>query len=165
MLIFLDTEYTDEYRRELVSVGMVTEDGQRSIYLERTDFSRTSCNHFVVANVLPHLGEDAAALCTLPEFGHLLHAWFRVLPRRVQLASDSAIDRDLLLMAMGGTLPANVNRVLYDLRPLIDTTVYDTAVARYHEHPAHPWHHALHDALAHRAGWLAWMDRNSTGTT
>lgn len=163
MLIFLDTEYTDEHRRELVSIGMVAEDRQHSIYQERTDFSRTWCNRFVVANVLPHLGKDSAALCTLPELGHRLHAWFQALPRHVQLASDSAIDRDLLLMAMGGTLPANVNPVLYDLRPLIDTAVYDTAVVRYHEHPAHPWHHALHDSLGHRAGWQAWMDHNKTG--
>jgi len=165
MLIFLDTEYTDEHRRELVSVGLVTEDGQHSIYQERTDFSRSWCNHFVVANVLPHLGHDPAALCIISELGQRLRSWFQGLPRRVQLASDSLIDRDLLLMAMGGTMPANVNPMLYDLRPLIDTTVYDKAVARYHEHPAHPWHHALHDAYAHRAGWLAWMNRDQTGRT
>jgi hypothetical protein len=163
MLIFLDTEYTDEHRRELVSVGMVTQDGQRLIYLERTDFSRISCSRFVVQNVLPHLGNDVAALCTMPELGHRLRAWFQTLPRHVQLACDSPIDRDLLLTAVGGAVPFNVSPMLYDLRPLIDTTVYDKAVARYHEHPAHPWHHALHDALAHRAGWLAWMDQNRTG--
>jgi hypothetical protein len=99
----------------------------------------------------------------MPELGQRLRAWFQALPRRVQLASDSAIDRDLLLMAMGDSLPANMNPVLYDLRPLVDTTVYDNTVARYHEHPAHPWHHALHDALAQRAGWLAWRDHNRTG--
>lgn len=165
MLIFLDTEYTDEDRRELVSVGMVTEDGQHSIYQERTDFPRTWCNRFVVDNVLPHLGHDAAAVCTMPELGQRLRTWFQTLPRRVQLACDSRIDRDLLLMAMDGAMPANVSPMLCDLRPLIDTTVYDKAVDRYHEHPAHPKHHALHDALAHRAGWLAWMDRNRTGRT
>ncbi|MHA6203980.1 hypothetical protein ACXU4B_06130 [Dyella soli] len=165
MLVFLDTEYTDEHRRDLVSIGMVTEDAQRSLYLERTDFSRTWCNHFVVANVLPHLGNDPVALCITPELGQRLHAWFQVLPRRVQLACDSPIDRDLLKTAMGGAMPANVNPLPYDLRPLIDTTVYDKAVARYHEHPAHPWHHALHDAYAHRAGWLAWTDRNRAGRT
>lgn len=165
MLIFLDTEYTDKHRRELVSVGMVTEDGQRSTYQERSDFSRISCSRFVVDNVFPHLGDDVAALCTMPELGHRLRAWFQTLPRRMQLASDSPIDRDLLLTAIDGTLPPNVSPKLYDLRTLIDTTVYDKAVARYHEHPAHPWHHALHDALAHRAGWLAWMDHNRTGRT
>ena len=57
-------------------------------------------------------------------------------------------------------MPSNVCSVLYDLRPLIDTSVYDRAVAHYHTHPDHPWHHALHDATAHRAGLLAWMDLN-----
>ena len=162
MLIFLDTEYTDEHRRELVSIGMVTEDGQRSVYLERKDFPRSWCNRFVVDNVLPHFGNAVAAPCTMPELGHRLRAWFQTLPRHVQLACDSPIDRDLLLTAIGGAMPPNVSPIPYDLRPLIDTTVYDKAVARYHEHPAHPWHHALHDALAHRAGWLAWMDHNRT---
>lgn len=164
MLIFLDTEYTDDQRRELVSVGMVTEDGQRSIYLESTDYSRELCNGFVLRHVVPHLGRDPTQACMTQEMGLRLRAWFQMLPRSVQLASDSTIDRDLLLTAIGGVMPANVAPMLYDLRPLIDTTVYDKAVARYHEHSDHPWHHALHDAMAHRAGWLAWMDLNQKGS-
>lgn len=68
-----------------------------------------------------------------------------------------------MLNVTGGVIPANVSSVLYELRPLIDTAVFHKAVEQYHKHPDHPWHHALHDALAHRAGWLAWMDLNRIG--
>jgi hypothetical protein len=45
----------------------------------------------------------------------------------------------------------------FDLRPLIDTTVYDHTVAACYETDPR-LHHALADARAYRLGWLAWMD-------
>ncbi len=141
---------------------MVTEDGQHSMYVERNDYPKDRCSEFVRRHVVPNLGRDLSRICTQQELGQRLRTWFSTMPRRVQLASDSTIDRDLLLTAMDGAMPANVAPMLYDLRPLIDTAVYNTAVIRYHEHPDRPWHHALHDAQAHRAGWLAWMDIHRT---
>lgn len=58
-----------------------------------------------------------------------------------------------------GDLPAQIAG-RYDLRALIDTAVFNQAVCQYHAQPDQPWHHALHDAQAHRVGWLAWMDAN-----
>lgn len=163
VLIFLDTEYTDEHRRELVSIGMVSEDGQHSIYLECADYSPELCSKFMRRHVMPHLGRERSRICTQSQLAQRLRDWFRTLPRSVQLASDSTIDRDLLLNVMGGVNPGNVNSARYDLRPLIDTTVFHRAVEQYHQQSDHPWHHALHDARAHRAGWLAWMDLNRIG--
>ena len=158
MLIFLDTEFTDFIDCELISIGMVSEDGQHVFYAERTDYTNAYCNHFVRAAVLPRLGKIAGAACTNDEVTSRLWAWFATLPRHVQIATDSTHDWDLLWDAFGDGLPANLDRSIFDLRSLIDTTSFNDAVCRYHDQPNQPWHHALHDAKANRAGWLAWSD-------
>jgi len=40
MLIFLDIEFTDFVDCELISIGMVSEDGKHVLYLEVQDFDR-----------------------------------------------------------------------------------------------------------------------------
>ena len=52
MLIFLDTEFTTlDSDRELLSLGMVSEDGQHQLYLENRDYPRKSCSDFVIEQV------------------------------------------------------------------------------------------------------------------
>lgn len=160
MLIFLDCEFTDFIDIELISIGMESECGQFSFYTERNDYPDSWCNDFVRSAVIPLLGQFPGAACNRDELTHRLWSWFATLPRHVQLASDSTHDRGLLWDAFGEGLPENLDKKVYDLRPLIDTTVFNYAVCRYHDQPNQPWHHALHDARAHRAGWLAWMDVN-----
>jgi len=158
MLIFLDTEFTDFIDCELIAIGMVSEDGQHEFYAERNDYTDARCNQFVRAAVLPHLGQFPGTSCSRKELTQHLWAWFATLPRHVQIAGDSQHDRDLLWDAFGEGLPTNLDKSVFDLRPLIDTTVFNNAVCSYHDQPDQPWHHALHDARAHRAGWMAWMD-------
>ena len=155
MLIFLDTEYTDSLNCDLISIGMVSEDGPHELYLERSDYVTQWCNSFVHAAVLPLLGKSGPAL----DRGQLaveLSTWFSTLPRSVTVACDSFTDWELLLDAMGGTRPPNLSG-RYDLRGHIDSSVFHHTVVRYHERNG-PWHHALHDAQAHRHGWVAWHD-------
>lgn len=159
MLIFLDCEFTDFIDCDLLSIGMVSEDGQHEFYAERTDYTDSWCNNFVLEGVLPLLGQFPGAPCTRDELTKRIWEWFGTLPRHVQIASDSAHDRDLLWDAFGDGLPENLDKSVFDLRSLMDTTVFNDAVCRYHEQPNQPWHHALHDAHAHRVGWLAWMDK------
>jgi len=158
VLIFLDCEFTDFIDCELISIGMVSEDGQHEFYAERSDYNDSWCNRFVRESVLPHLGQCPVAICTRPELTKRVWDWFATLPRHVQLASDSTHDRDLLWDAFNDGLPVNLDKSVFDLRPLIDTTVFNDAVCRYHDQLGRPWHHALHDARAHRVGWMAWMD-------
>lgn len=158
MRIFLDTEYTNPTDRELISLGMVSEDGTRELYLERTDFPREQCNAFVLKHVLPLLGASGASGLPSHDLGPCLHDWFRSLPRSVRIAADSSMDLALLRRFLGAD-PTNLARELYDLRPLIDTTTYHSAVERYYGKNLAPRHHALHDARAHRDGFLAWADQ------
>lgn len=164
MLVFLDTEFTDFIDCELISIGLVSEDGQRELYLEIDDFERDKCNHYVQVNILDLLGRSIyvegrqAQATAVPKrtLSTCLQGFFKALPRRVTIACDSEIDWGLLLDGLVER-PANlVGR--YDLRTLIDTPVFHRAVLNYHSHPDRPWHHALHDARAHRAGWMAYMD-------
>lgn len=155
MLIFLDTEFTDFNPRELISIGLVGEDGQHMLYLEVQDFDRSKCSQFVQSVVWSQLGQFEEAVVSTADLQVRLRSWFATLPRNVIIACDSQHDRMLLTTALGGELPENFAG-WFDLRPLIDTGVFDRAVGRYHT-PDRPWHHALHDAYAHRAGWLAWM--------
>lgn len=155
MLIFLDTEYTDALSCDLISIGMVSEDGQHELYLERSDYQVAWCNSFVHAAVLPQLGCAGSPL-DRQQLSARLVAWFATLPRSVTIACDSFTDWELLLDAMDDVRPANLAG-RYDLRGHIDSSVFHHAVVRYHERSG-PWHHALHDARAHRHGWLAWQD-------
>lgn len=157
MLVFLDTEFTDFIDRELISIGMVSQDGKHELYLEVQDFDRSKCNSFVQSSVWSQLGHIEEAIVRKAEVQARLRNWFATLPRSMVIACDSQHDRDLLADALQGKWPANLTN-WFDLRPLIDTGVFDRAVAQYHTQ-ARPWHHALYDAHAHRVGWLAWMDK------
>ena len=158
MLIFLDTEFTDFIDCELISIGMISEDGQHELYLERSDYPDNWCNSFVRVAVLPQLGRAGPAV-TRAQLAERLTGWFATLPRRVEIACDSADDWELLLDALDNHCPPNLVPKRFDLRNLIDASVFQHAVVRYHEQHG-PWHHAGHDAHAHRAGWLAWIDAN-----
>jgi len=158
MLIFLDTEFTDFIDCELISMGLVSEDGRHELYLEVQDFDRAKCNSFVQSAVWPQLGRFNDARVSRLALQERLRDWFTTLPRSITLACDSQHDRDLLADALDGQWPEKVQG-WFDLRSLICTGVFDRAVAQYHT-PDRPWHHALYDAQAHRAGWMAWIDAN-----
>lgn len=149
---FFDTEYRDSLNCDLISIGLVSEDGQHEFYQERSDYNRTWSNSFVHAAVLPQLGNAGAAL-DLVQLAARLAAWFASLPGEVTVASDSFTDWELLLDALDDQRPANLTGFM-DLRNVAASPEFNHAVCRFHEDEA-PWHHALQDARANRRGWLA----------
>lgn len=153
MLVFLDCEFTDFIDCELISLAMVSDDGQHQIYLEVADVDRSKCNTFVQSAVWHQLGYSPEARVMRSDVEAKLRNWFTSLPDGVTVACDSQHDRDLLADALNGNRPTNVIGWL-DLRPLADSPVFNAAMTRYHA-AGKPWHHALHDACASRAGWLA----------
>ncbi|WP_175946369.1 hypothetical protein [Caballeronia sp. BCC1704] len=163
MLLFLDTEYTGEGQADpgLISLGLVAEDGQREFYVELADTWRPEdCNGFVLREVLPRLDGSPLAIA---QASLQLRAWFASAPRYVQAACDSATDFRFLLQLLGEPRPENLDERYFDLRPLIDTTVYDRAVSGFYQTDDARIHHALVDARAYRRGWLAWMDLRKSG--
>lgn len=119
MLLFLDTEFTDFTERELISIGMVSEDGRHELYLEIQDFDRDKCNSFVRQTVWAELGQISGATVKRSEVAERIRQWFVTLPRSVRIASDSQHDRELLADALGGEWPKNLAGWL-DLRPMIE---------------------------------------------
>lgn len=163
MLLFLDTEYTDPLNIDLISLGLVSEDGKNEFYYERTDFKKDWRNGFVRTAVLPQIGQWTDLRADRTELRTRLATWFATLPRSVTIACDSYTDWELLLDALDGERPDNLAG-RYDLRGLIDTSAFNQAVCQYHGVDGQPWHHALHDARAHRMGWLAWMAKKTEAT-
>jgi hypothetical protein len=157
MLIFLDTEFTDFIDCDLISIGMVSEDGHYQLYLERSDYRKDWCSDFVHAAVLPQLGQLSAAV-TRAELANQLKEWFTTLPHSVTIACDSYTDLELLLDALNYERPENLTAGYYDLRDVEATPVFQKATTQYHAQ-GKPWHHALHDAQANRHGWLAVQDQ------
>jgi hypothetical protein len=164
MMLFLDTEFTDFIDIELISIGMVSEDGQHAFYAEVQDYDRAKCNPYVQSGIWPLLGKSLGAILPRAVLAEQLRTWFAGLPRSLIIGCDSYMDWELLVDVLDGELPANIQS-REDLRALIDTTVFNQAVCAYHSAPGQPWHHALHDARAHRAGWLAWMDARDRAAT
>lgn len=159
MRLFIDTEFTDFIDCELISIGLVSEDGRHEFYAEVEDYDRQKCNAHVQAGIWPLLGKTPEAVIPRAVLVEQLRTWLSGLPRRLIIASDSYQDWELLVDVLDGELPANIQG-REDLRGLIDTSVYHRAVCQYHAQPSQPWHHALHDARANRAGWLAWLDHS-----
>lgn len=161
MLLFLDTEYTglNQQAPKLISLALVAEDGSREFYVELSDtWMPDDCTSFVLREILPLL--DGPRL-PLDAARAQLSAWLEDAPRSVQIACDSETDWRFLLDLAGTPRPPSLLDHYFDLRPLIDTTIYDRTVAAHYE--ADPrMHHALVDARAYRKGWLAWMDSRKT---
>lgn len=163
MLIFLDTEFTGLWQPDpkLISLALVPADGHHEFYAEveiGDGWTFWDCSDFVREEVLPLL-KGRECLVTRAELRESLMAWFATMPRSVQVACDSEIDFRFLKVILSECWPDNLEMKYFDLRPMVDTTVYDQAVNRYYT-PDRPPHNALADAQAYRLGWLAWMDAN-----
>lgn len=143
----MDTEFSDFITTELISIGLVSQDGQE-FYAELPVNSK-ECSDFVREAVLPQLGKDASAQCSLGELNVRLRAWLDQFKNDDDLNDLTVIcydysgDFTLLSYALNDQIPswirgANVNGYLNDLREEI----------WWRDHPELTRHHSLHDARA-----------------
>ena len=158
MLVFLDTEFTDFARPDLISLALVAEDG-REFYAERTDYNTSSCSEFVLETVLPLLGRVPGATCSTDELTARLRAWFEALPEPATIIYDYEGDWLLLACAWLGkahqAAPANVGDKLHLDSHTITHPMFEQTLNRVYTDDWHP-HHALADARALMAGYCAW---------
>ena len=162
MLVFLDTEFTDFKRPGLISLALVSENDDE-FYAERTDFQRDDCNDFVLTNVLPVLGRIPSASCTRAELTHRLRRWFEALSEPATLVFDYFSDWELLADAFLGddfaNPPDNVGDKLLLVAEVVGSSVFQHALNRTFTLDWPP-HHALADARAIMAGYIAWQKAN-----
>ena len=156
MLIFLDTEFSTTYVvPRLISIGLVSEDGQREFYAELIDTWRPEhCSEFVLDTVLPLL-EGGAALTTMAELALKLNRWLEDFDEPVQFITDSPRWDWPLIETIFKLWPANLVR---DPLPL---QLNGERGGRFSKAVEAAFggglrrHHALDDARANRLGWLA----------
>ncbi|MQY52453.1 3'-5' exoribonuclease [Rhodocyclus gracilis] len=159
MLIFFDTEFTElGIDPKLISIGLISEDGERTFYAELSDTYRLAdVGDFARQEVLPQL-EGGSALMTMSDLALGLGSWLESFEQPVQLATDSlAWDWPWIQEIFSGarTWPENL-----DGRPLLLTTNclndYDRFVEAVEEaFRSLRRHHSLDDAKANRLGWIA----------
>lgn len=158
MLVFLDTEFTDFTRPDLISLALVAEDG-REFYAERTDYHRDACNPFVREVVQPLLWRVPGAACRRAELAQRVHTWFEKLPEPATILYD--FEGDWLLLAHAWTHgvhkspPRNVGEKLHLDGHTISHPVFQQALNFTYTQDWPP-HHALADARALMAGYRAW---------
>lgn len=107
MFVFLDTEFTDFAKPELISIGLAAI-GAPDFYAERIDYPRERCTSFVLSEVTPLLGRFPDAACNAFELARRLTAWFDLLPESATILYDFEVDWNLLRAALGGDLHAKV---------------------------------------------------------
>ena len=158
MLVFLDTEFADFLRPDLISIALVDEVGSE-FYAERTDYCEDDCSDFVRETVLPLLGGVPDAACSRSELTQRLRDWFEQLPEPATIIYDFESDWRLLAEAVIGRTennpPANFGEPLHLRNSSITHPVFERAQNLTYTQDWPP-HHALAYARALMAGYRAW---------
>lgn len=154
-LVFFDTEFTElGINPRLISIGLVSEDGEQTFYAELADtYQPNDCSYFVLETVLPLL-EGGTQQMPMHELVLRLGSWLESLDGPVKLATDSqAWDWPWIqeIFHLAGTWPQNVDR-----RPLILqlTSGFERGTERAFKTGLRR-HHSLDDAKANRLAWLS----------
>lgn len=147
MLVFLDTEFTDFIDCELISIGLVAEDG-REFYGELTDFAPEKCSDFVRAAVLPKLGKVPAVGGTEAEVGAALKAWLADLGEPIHVCVDYSGDWELFtyLVRDPETLAVPAHITCRN----INSQLSELDIERFWMENGRNDHHALYDARANK---------------
>lgn len=155
MLIFFDTEFTElGLDARLISIGLVTEDGQHEFYSELEDtYQLDHCSDFVRESVLPLL-QGGNARMSLQELTLKLAKWLEEFDESVQLATDSLhwdwpwIQK---IFSDPNLWPINLaaKPLILGQNPELELAIETAFTGGLRRH------HALDDAKANRIGWVA----------
>ncbi|WP_028221936.1 3'-5' exonuclease family protein [Paraburkholderia oxyphila] len=139
---FLDTEFTDFQRCQLISIAIVGESGYE-FYGERTDYDAALCSDFVRAVVLPQLGRFEERAMPFVRLREALQAWLVDIPATSGpvLCYDYETDLNLLRFLLAGPLPRG-----WTLENVAGRCDRERRAAYFARHGGE--HHALHDARA-----------------
>lgn len=155
MRLFIDTEFTDFIDCELISIGVVSENGCE-FYAERGDIDMSKCSSFVKEAVLPQLGQESAIIGTEEEIAVALKAWLAQFVS-VEVCFDYAMDFELFHYLVRD--PDTLHMPEWIAGQNIKRVIDERAIERYWRENGRKAHHALHDARANR---YAFLNRFST---
>lgn len=139
---FVDTEFTDFIDCQLISIGIVGQDG-REFYAEVSDYSDAACNTFVRAAVLPQLGQFSGRSMPFTQLREELLAWLSAVSPKAQpvMCFDFRGDYELVFDLLDGQIPDAWECQL--IAGQVDTGQQE---AYFRKHGGR--HHALYDARA-----------------
>lgn len=173
--VFIDTEFTDFKDCDLISLGMVTEDG-KEFYAECTTYNKVWASDFVKAHVLP-LCDFAKYGVPYAELSAKVWQWIDELDcDEVIIMIDYETDYTLLLNLLDEKHPKirgskNIFNHLYsevfvrctamggEWTPLVEKArkvFFEESLNHFFE-TKEIEHHALSDARANRRGYTAMM--------
>jgi hypothetical protein len=155
-LLFLDTEFTNVEHPELISIGLVSETGEK-FYEELSDgWEEESCSPMVVAQVLPLLRRGKYAM-DRKTAGRRMSWWLEGFLIPVRIVIDNAADKiDWLLMRklVEDFNPGNLYPVPFELFSLDFYEMESLLIEAKQKGLAGTLkHHALHDAEVIRSAW------------
>jgi hypothetical protein len=152
MRLFLDTEFTDFTNPEMISIGIVDENG-REFYAESTSFKREACSLFVNEIVIPLLGQYPDAIVgTQEHIAHRLVEWLELYRESGAIVSvDYATDWDLFLDLLS-LIPKDYDRN-HIIGQMIWTDLDQQRISDWWTETKLPQHHALYDARANKHGY------------
>jgi hypothetical protein len=148
--IFIDTEFTDFVDIDLISIGMVDENG-REFYAERNDFEMKLCNPFVHEIVLPQLKKNHHQVMSYTVLSKSLQEWIGFYSKSgCLLCYDSYVDYVLFAEAFAQKIPFNLrhNNIFTKLNmDVFENYFVENNVLQ---------HHALNDARANKKAFEHW---------
>lgn len=145
MNVFLDTEFTDLLEPILISLGMVSQQGEE-FYIE-VPYPDQKCTAFVREAVLPLLGKDPRAICEQGQAKDRILTWLKSVRSDagdVYVCVDYEADWELLCEALDYEPPHWLRRKM--IRQNLDQIL----LYEFHIQTGLPQHHALHDAKANQ---------------
>lgn len=165
-MIFIDCEFTGFTKPELLSIGLVTLDGQE-LYLEIAGSSPfTWASTFVLDTVRPQFGLMPRAVNTREQMGEIMGAWLLGLNKStVDIVYDYHADFDLLEQSLqcagmwnqlkGMLQPTHVGYMLG--HPVVEAAMHKSWLDSFAANGIER-HHALADARALKCGYHAMHD-------
>lgn len=169
MYIFCDTEFTDFKNMDMISVGLITEDGQHEFYAELTDYNTKYSSDFVKQVVVPLLnplkyGDERSVV------KQRMCAWIDELPgANITFVVDYVGDWNLIKQLLLGydfnknvrvelLHPSFVNMLLmrgfHNERTMVEAETHMMKkIGEYFDQDPRQ-HHSLVDAKATRYGWV-----------
>lgn len=143
---FVDCEFTDFEQRDLLSLAIVSEEGDE-FYVELAEYADEACSEFVRSTVLPQLGKYPECVHARAEAACRLTRWLNHFPLKPRplLCFDFVGDLELLV-GLVGVIPRGWRTQMLGLRLDIERTE-----AWFNAHGGR--HHALMDARAKAASF------------
>lgn len=145
MRIFIDTEFTDFINCELISLDMVSENGEE-LYFE-VPYEKSICSEFVHEAVIPLLDQYPELKCSKDELKLQILKWLQIVRTthgiKFEICFDYQTDWDLFVDIFDGEIPQFIQPRLIS-QEISELLLYEFWK---HNHDLRE-HRALHDARA-----------------